>query len=344
VRRAALCVVLLLGSTQIARADEPSDPDDLRARADALVAEGTELGRSGALVPAIAKFKQADALVSRAVHACNIGLAYARLKQWPQAELFLGRCREQWAQEESRPLNPWVDRRIREAINAMRGKGYTPVKVTVTPAHADITVSSLPADESFHSRIVWLPHGDHVLIARADGYQTAQRQIAASGEQQLSVELALKKEQPAAQPEPAPKQDDPPDLTTPPDPATSSAPVGPIEQPAAGPATDRRSSRGPWPYVIGGAGLAAVAAGGVFHVTALSTKSDAEDEPAGSPKFDDLQSDFERQRAIALGLYGVGLVGVGVGVYLWLTGDDGDQRVSVSPRPGGATAVVRWSF
>src|SRR4051812_38168470 len=79
-----LVVAATLALHGSARADE----------ADDLATQGEELARRAEYAQAIEKFKAADRARPRALHACMIGLAYLRRQLWPQAEVFLARCRK----------------------------------------------------------------------------------------------------------------------------------------------------------------------------------------------------------------------------------------------------------
>ena len=135
-----------------------------RDRANALVLQGNNLGRSGDFSGAIAKFKQADATFPRALTYCNIGLAYARLKRHHQAHYFLVKCRDLWETLESKPVNPWVDERIDETEGNLRAQSYARVVLHVQPTAATIGLSTYEINEPIPSgQTAWTP-GGHVSV------------------------------------------------------------------------------------------------------------------------------------------------------------------------------------
>src|SRR5437870_5340521 len=165
-RWGVVAVVVGLVAGGVARAADPPE----KVAADQLVRDGQTLGEANQYVEALAKFKEAARLYPRAVDDCNIGAAYAELAQWPQAQLFLDRCRSRASSPAQREF---ADRRLAETTTALGADAYAPVEVVVEPAGAAVTVSSFAPDESFTPpRVVWLAHGKHQLAIERDGYQS----------------------------------------------------------------------------------------------------------------------------------------------------------------------------
>jgi hypothetical protein len=140
--------------------------DDFQARGEAL-------GRVGKWGEAVAQFKAAERIEHRAIHACLIALAYARREAWPQAEVFLARCRD--ARDEAMP--DWVrvaERLIREHLVPLAA-----VTIDVVPPDASptLTASSFEPDETFTPSTIHLPRGTHVIVARAPGYREQSRVV-----------------------------------------------------------------------------------------------------------------------------------------------------------------------
>ena len=91
-----LGIALCPASPRAEGAQTPDVSSAKRERADELVEEGNRLGAAGTLDDAITRFKEADLLVPRAIHACNLGLAYSRQLKWVDAHFYLRVCRRRW--------------------------------------------------------------------------------------------------------------------------------------------------------------------------------------------------------------------------------------------------------
>ena len=97
-------------------------------------------------------------------------------------------------------------------------------------------------------------------------------------------------------------------------------------------------SRRGWAYVVGGAGLALVAAGGTFDYLAYASYQDQKDATTQA-EFDDALDAGKSRATIANVLYGAGLAAVGAGAYLYFTGP-AETQVAVAPTEGGALLTV----
>jgi PEGA domain len=161
---AALAVGLMTG---IATADEVED----------LVARGEAFGKDGEWTKAIDAFKAADVQRPRAKHACLIGLAYTRRELWPQAELFLARCRQRATADD--PAPEWVG--DAEATLTQKLVGTNAVAVTITAGPpgvlAEVAISSFAPDETFSPRTIHLAPGTYTLRISAPGYTPEAREI-----------------------------------------------------------------------------------------------------------------------------------------------------------------------
>src|SRR5688572_16013965 len=134
--------------------------DDPRARADALVRKGNELGQAGKLAEAIAAFKEAEQLHRRAVPLCNIGLAYGKLGKPALAHLYLRRCRERWTATEDKAAPAWIDvelARLDKLLAADHGR----IDLGLSPVNARAVVSAFADDDPIPPGPVWLPVGEH---------------------------------------------------------------------------------------------------------------------------------------------------------------------------------------
>jgi tetratricopeptide (TPR) repeat protein len=143
---------------------------------DELVRRGEELARIGRYSEAIDAFKAADRADPKASRACLIALAYIRRELWPQAEIYLARCRERATA--AAPVPDWVplaEQQLRERLTTVN---VAAIEIVVEPAGvAQLSVSSFAPDEVFAPRTIHLPPGLHIVTARAPGYEDAQRSI-----------------------------------------------------------------------------------------------------------------------------------------------------------------------
>ena len=167
--RHALVVVIVLGIEMFASSARAETRDELQTR-------GEQLGREGRWGEAIFAFKAAERLEHRTIHACLIALAYTRREAWPQAELFLAKCRVPTPGETLPDWVPEADELIRERL---RTEPLSEVTIEVKPASAlaTLTVSSFQPDELFAPRTIHLPHGTHLIVGHAPGYADHQRVV-----------------------------------------------------------------------------------------------------------------------------------------------------------------------
>jgi len=121
----------------------------------------------------------------------------------------------------------------------------------------------------------------------------------------------------------------------PPSPATAAvAPPPAREEPVKkGPGLGRRG----WAYVVGGAGVALIAAGGGFDYLAYGAYQDQKDAVAANDKaaYDDALSTGKSRATMANVLYGTGVAALGAGAWLWFSAPGGGT-VAVLPTDGGA--------
>ena len=331
VMHGALAAMLGLGpGVGAALATEPaSEPRvEPRQEADRLVREGAALGEEGRWDEAIARFKEAEELWPRALHDCNIGLAQARAGR-PHLSLFhLERCERR----ETGALPAWVGTRQREALARLSRGAFAPVELRVVAAEggevvagAELTMSALGGETVLAPAKVWLPLGEHSIVARAPGRVETSRALTVTTRDRAIVEVALVLEPVVVAPvvvAPVPE----PVVVAP----VVTAPVPPRDEgsnTAAGGAI--------------GVGGAALAVGGILYGVAAQTGDDASELPPGDD-FDDKLAAFELERGFSYGLLGLGAVAVAVGVGLVLF-DEG-PHATVTPISGGGAFELRASF
>ncbi len=296
-----LTLVLLLATPATHAAPSPE------AAADALVAEGAALGEQGRWAEAVAKFQAAEARFPRAIHHCNIGLAWSLAERWVAARLALIRCRQRAISE----LPAWVDVRTKEVDERLQTGDFVPVALVATPEDAVVRVDGLPKEVFRVPSTVWVGFGQHRFVISAPGHRTEERTLVLKTRTpvRLAVELSLEPPvPPPIAPEPAPE----PEVTAAP-PPTEVVTLEASSDTDGGP-----SIAG---VVTVSTGAVALVAGVALHAAASSTRSRANGLTL-SEGFTDTKSSFETERAAAAACYGIAAVGLGLGLYLLLAGDD----------------------
>ncbi len=278
----------------------PAQADDARRRqADALVTEGVELGRHGKFELAIERFREAERAFPRAIHACNIGLAYRLWKRYPQAYRYLRRCQSLATEK----LPSWVRREEKGVLKRLRRGKYAPVAVHVAPAGAMLSLATLfGPDERLAAPVtLWLPHGSHELVATLAGHETLTHEVSVANSEPMRLDLTLARrtvltakpvvEKPATPPAEKPAPIEPAPVSPP-----------PSDTPIAG-----------WATL--GSGVLAAGVGGLLHGLAVSRADRIRGMVAGTQADSELSS-FDLEKGLALGMYGVGAVAIGIGSWL----------------------------
>lgn len=237
--RVAFCLVIVAGSATV-RADESEDArksaedhGEARKSADRLVLEGKRLGDAGRVMEAIERFKAAEAKYPRAIHGCNIGLAYAQLKSYPQALLFLEQCRSR----ATGPLPAWVEARYQRTLETLSQGGYTAVEIVSDPAGADVQVVGFAKDETFTTpRTVWLSTGEAEFQISREGFVPQRKTLKLVGKSgRLAVTLQrVPVPEPVAPPRATPEPVAPAPTATPAPPSAVAAPLPAPKAPATG--------------------------------------------------------------------------------------------------------------
>jgi TolB-like protein len=113
----------------------------------------------------------------------------------------------------------------------------------------------------------------------------------------------------------------------------ATTPVEPRPPEPKGPGLGRRG----WGYIVGGAGIVLLAAGGGFDAMAYSAYQDQKDAVAAHDKaaYDSALDSGKSKATLANVFYGTGVAALGAGAFLYFTAPSGAQ-VSVTPTDGGA--------
>jgi hypothetical protein len=301
-RRVILALGLALAGANVAHADEVDD----------LEAKGQELAKQSEYTQAIAAFKQADAKRPRAAHACMIGLAYMRREAWPQAELFLALCEKRAAPGDQPP--DWTDEAEKQLAQKLSAAQIPAVTIDVSPANvgARLTVSSFAPDEVFDPQTIHLAPGKHIIEVTAPGFRTEHRDVVIEPARPEHVTIVLVKESPQ---------------------------IGTFSQ--QDPRT-KPGSRSKVPWILGGVGVAFVAAGGIYHATAVRSAYDLADNAETTAAYDAYLGDFSDRRAAAVALYATGAVTIGLAVVLRYTVFKDPPLVTAHVDDRGAGILVGW--
>lgn len=268
---------------------------DPRGEADALVVEGARLGEEGRFEEAILRFKAAESRLPRALHDCNIGLAYARLARLPQAQFFLERCRRRSAE----PLPAWVSPRAETTLAQLRAGRHAPVRVETSPGLAPVLVSVFAPDEQVDTPAdLWLPLDVEITLdAVRPGQPAAGARVRLVSTAPSRVVIDLPAVPAVVAEPPAPPSLAPPVVQAPPPP-----------EPAPGPA-----ARPVWPWIVAGVGALALGGGVWSTVSGAGLAEDA--RGARDPdRYDDLSDRAEFRWGLGWGLVGAGATALATGL------------------------------
>lgn len=278
-----------------------------------LQAAGEQLAKQGDFAGAIAKFKAADAVYENAAHACLIGLAYARLQRWGEADLWVSLCEERASSTEPPPT--WLPSVRRDIARGLADAGVADVDIRLAPpvAGARIGVSIFAPDERFAPRTFHLPPGHHEIVVDAPGYLEARRTIEITDTTPRRLTIRL---------EPAP-------ATAAPPPPAPPAPTPPATRPD--PLPHRLVLAG---AIVAGAGLASY---GVMSYAWLQLRD--RNESRGT--YDTYHPIYTASRVATVGLCAAG-AGLAVAGYLLHRRHPEAPAPAIAPTEGGAVLGLEW--
>jgi len=308
--RAAIGVVVaLVWWTGVASADPVDDAKAIAAQAKQAAIDGNAAGNDrGKLEEAIALYKQAYGVDPNPLYRCNAGVAYMLIDELPRAHALLTQCLQRLS-----AVQPTAVAQFRTHLDqielALPGRAV-PVDVVSDPAGATLTVSAFAEDEPVVApTVVWLPAGTHTIRGVLAGHEDASSSItidlADPAKQRVRLELA----------------------------AVVIAPEVRDRVVVQDPPGNGKRTAG-WISVIGGAVL--LAGGGAMHAITSRTREDL--AGLSGDAYDDELPTFQTQRAVTLGLYGVGAAAAITGaVLLYLSSHQ--ERVAITPADGGGAMV-----
>lgn len=335
-------IVLPLLLAHDVHADAQVGPEET---ADAFVARGIKRTESQEWDAAIALFRAAERVYPRAIHDCNIGLAYARSDRPHLAWYYLGRC----SSRSTGNLPAWVDTRRKEATDTLSAGAYAALDFTVTPGgRVSLSVFSMPGEVftptltnpgAPGSLTLWLPFGTHTVTFDAGGCVSEVRT--------LEVDAALKARKPRERVQVALVEVAKPEAPIP-------GPVpGTFIPPPAGPTATTILG---W-SLVGAGGTMATVAGALWLFKALPLSGVVRTEPLSPEQ----KQEFDRYNVPTSVAFGVGLAAAGAGIWVLLAEDDAPaqsaglpatvapgrppvMRVGLDPLPGGGLLSARGAF
>ncbi len=294
---------LALSGPVMAQTPAATEPTDDLAKAQTLVNTAAQHFLSQRYEAALTALVQAEGL---AVRANDPGLAGIRFNI---ARCFeeLGRGSEALAAYEAYlklPDESHRKARAWKAVTALEARLFGRLQIVCDPIGAQVAVAERPdAPASCPLRLERLKPATYHVTATHPGHLPAELEVRVTAGKDATLELKLV---PEAPPEPA--------APPPPPPA---------------PPTN------PWPWVVVGAGVVALAGGGVATVSAMDARDEAEGLAPGSER-NDAVSSFELGRSLSYSAYGAGAAAVVGGVVWWLL----DEPDAVTAGPTGV--ALRW--
>lgn len=305
----AACLVPSLAAAEPWIIEPTPEAQDAVQLGDAEVQRAQGLAKQKAYTEAVQVLEAVAQARPASAHDCNLALAYLRNDQLTRAQLMADVARARGG-----ALPDWCTGTLaKELARALKDEEYVPLTVSVTPADAVIELEGLTV-RGVH--LFWLPVATYQVVARAEGYDAAKAAVVvAAPSAELAITLKPTPVEPVVPVEPPPDDEIGP---------TERDPFVLMEEPA--PLLPPPSPKPTWPGWVGVAGGGAVLAiGGLFHLSALSTKDEADHTINDTPMFDNLSSQFARERAIAITGYVIGTAAVGFGIW-WLSRTLGERE------------------
>ncbi|MCB9548091.1 MAG: hypothetical protein H6706_19930 [Myxococcales bacterium] len=281
------------------------------AAADRLAAEGVALGEAGQYRAAIDRFHAAERAAPRAIHDCNIALAWIGLESPHRAWFFLDRCRRRATE----PLPAWVEAQHRDLTARLDAGGHALLTVETDPPGAELLISVLEAEAAARSPArLYVPLGAVEIRARLANHGEVLERLTVEAASPRVVRLTLPRPRVVV-------------VAPPPPPAA-------VESVAPPPADDDTAA-----WITLGVGASAAVAGTGFFFGALGAQSEAESASArgDAPGLADARDRTRLREGLAYGLWAVGAIGVATGAWMML--DDGP---AVGLVPGGVVLGGRW--
>lgn len=290
--------------------------------AEALFDEGKAAMERGDLSSACAKLEESRRLDPAGGTELALAVCYERARRFASA----------WRAYRQALASAQRDGRAdRQAIARARLGTIEPrlsrITIEIAPELAGLPGLSVRLDELELRRPSWgipIPYdgGNYTLRVTASGHRPLTQTIVVHAEHE-SRTVRVSRLEPAQSP-----------------PLAS----GPVPRARAAEARRSRSASRTWSYALGGAGAAALLAGGYFGARAISAKGELEAACDGTecprstePRREAAIADAQRSTV----LLGVGLIAVGIGIYLFL---DGAEAAGPNVHAGGGPNGLKVRF
>ncbi|MFZ4736488.1 MAG: hypothetical protein ACOYM9_11115 [Bradymonadia bacterium] len=269
-----------------APASAPEDPAALMVRAQAAIDAASGKFRAGDFDGALGPLREAEALASAANDPAlatvrfNIARCLEELDRPAEAVAAFERYLE-LPDETHRKERAWV------AIRALEPRAFGTLQVSCRPAGVRLVANALEASPVLcpwqRARVA---PGRYTIEAQAPGYAPTTREVEVKLGPPTFVDLELL--------------------------AFPTERVVAAEQ--AAPAVE--AGRGPWPWILAGAGVAALAGGALLTTSAVEARDAAETLPPGSARNSKVDT-YELDERLSWGAYGLGAGALSAGL-LWL--------------------------
>jgi hypothetical protein len=292
-----------------------------------VITEALQQYERGYFAEAHASFRRAHAMYPNARTHWGLGVTAFEARQYVEAITQL----EAGLAHADKPLS--AAQRTTALSLIERAKGYAAtLSVKLTPAEAELMINGVRKVDAQAAQALRVDPGDHELVASAAGYQTLTRRVRVQSGDDTALELVLAKQTAAGAP------------------VAAAAPATAAQEAAgSGSSSGRRRSIGP--YLVMGAGGAALVSAIVTGVMAKGAESDlteaCDDDGVCDPSQQATIDRGERTKLATNVLLGVGSAAVAGGL-LWFVFDrparETAPRADLSCAPDGCRLDVRGRF
>jgi tetratricopeptide (TPR) repeat protein len=329
----ALCLATVAHAADTGGAPSEQAVDDARrAEAKARYEQGVDAYKANHFKDAVDLFLAADRLSPSAPLSFNIARAYEKLGDDAGA---LRWYRDYLRRAPNAPNASDVAANVARFEGRLAKKGVQQLTVLSTPSGATVSIDG--TNVGITPGTFELAHGKHHVVLLLRGYSdsTNDLELAAEHAQDLTVTLAAAAA-PALAPLPAPASAPPP------------APALPGPASPGPKAAERPAGFGPWPWVVAGAGVAALGGAVTLELLRESAESHAKDDATQVQYSRDLDTMRSRRTAarVLTGVGGALVVTGGVLLTLELTRGRGSGAASLrfAPTAGGLVTTAAGAF
>lgn len=323
-RRAVVCLVFAsawLGVVPFARADDKTE-----LAAESSFVEGTRLMKADRCEEAVVKFRESQRLEPASGTALNIGYCEAKLGRIASAWLAY-RQAHRLAQSQGKTQHEALAREQADKLEPEVPHLVVAFDRTV-PADISVRLDGAVLERDMWSIPIPVDPGEHRLERSGGAMEPWAKTVTLARGQRLTIEL------PPLAGGAAPLA-----------PVVSNEPTKPAPPPARDEPKSSKSSQRTWGFIIGGAGVAAIATGAALFVSARVRYDGAEEDcPDGcNDEGFETRESARTQAFVGYGVAGAGAVLTGVGLALVLLADDGSKSAERSAFVVGSRETP-WAF